>query len=368
MRVLHIFWGLSFGGIETMLVNIANLQVAEGAEVSIIIINEQYEESLLKSIDSKIRLIFLKRKLGSYNPWFIVKLNLALRNIKPDVIHIHRSELYNFIGGRKFKRKVCVTLHDLPIGAIRHSHPLHTLFNKKRPKTHSNVRLIDRILKVFAISQAVKDALMQNYGVDSIVVNNGIATANFKHRRMEKPAKSFKIIQVSRLEHNKKGQDLLIEAAALLKGKVQVDFVGIGSSMDYLKQLAKELKVEEQVRFLGKQPQSYIAEHLRDYDLFVQASRWEGFGLTVAEAMAAKVPVLVSAGQGPAEVTCGNKYGWLFDNGDANNLAQQIDHIYANYDQALVKASDAYKYVIANYDVRITVQKYHKLYIDNNKL
>ena len=67
--------------------------------------------------------------------------------------------------------------------------------------------------------------------------------------------------------------------------------------------LTAELHAETYVRFLGKQTQDYVAAHLTDYDLFVQPSRWEGFGLTVAEAMAAGVPVLVSEGQGPAEVT-----------------------------------------------------------------
>ena len=45
MNVVHIFWGLGFGGIETMLVNIANAQVKSGAKVSIIIINDLCEES-----------------------------------------------------------------------------------------------------------------------------------------------------------------------------------------------------------------------------------------------------------------------------------------------------------------------------------
>ena len=40
MKVTHIFWSLGFGGIETMLVNIANEQAKAGAEVSIIIIND----------------------------------------------------------------------------------------------------------------------------------------------------------------------------------------------------------------------------------------------------------------------------------------------------------------------------------------
>ena len=39
LKVIHIFWGLAFGGIETMLVNIANEQCVAGAEVYVMIIN-----------------------------------------------------------------------------------------------------------------------------------------------------------------------------------------------------------------------------------------------------------------------------------------------------------------------------------------
>ena len=118
-----------------------------------------------------------------------------------------------------------------------------------------------------------------------------------------------RIVMVSKLNHEKKGQDLLIKAAVGLKGLVHVDLIGDGSSREYLQQLIQELYVEELISLLGTKSQPYITAHLADYDLFVQPSRWEGFGLTVAEAMAAKVPVLVSAGQGLAEVTCGDKFG-----------------------------------------------------------
>lgn len=96
--------------------------------------------------------------------------------------------------------------------------------------------------------------------------------------------------------------------------------------------------------------------------MFVQASRWEGFGLTVAEAMSANVPVLVSSGQGPAEVTCGSKFGWIFENGNAEDLATQIDYIRNHYNEALNKAKAALSYVRNTYDVSATAKKYLESY------
>ena len=116
-------------------------------------------------------------------------------------------------------------------------------------------------------------------------------------------------------------------------------------------------------------PQPYIVEHMADYDLLVQPSRWEGFGLTVAEAMAAKVLVSVSEGQGPAEVTCGYFYGWIFENGNANDLAAKIKYIYDNYDEAMDKANSALNYVQNTYDVSVTARKYLDLYkLNQNRL
>lgn len=362
MKVAHIFWGLGFGGIETMLVNIANAQVNEGADVSIIILNDMLEESLVSALDSRVHLYCTKRKLHSINPWFLVRMNWYLYKIQPDAIHLHGGLFYRHIWSRRLSRVASVTLHALPAGPVRRSGASHRLFPILDITTPGNVLYYDLIPKVFAISEAVKDALWENYHIQSTVVCNGILTSKFQSRAAAQPHAPLRIVQVSRLEHDKKGQDLLIEAAARLAGKIDVSFIGEGTSMDYLKKLTREHHAETYVHFLGKKQQDYIATHLQDYDLFVQPSRFEGFGLTVAEAMAANVPVLVSAGQGPAEVTCGDKYGWTFENGCVDSLTDRISYIMEHYDEALNKAQAGRQHVIDTYDVSVTAKRYLQEY------
>ena len=326
-----------------MLVNIANAQAEAGSEVSVLIINELYEQSLVNSLDKRVNLVFLNRKKGAITPWFIVRLNRILERSKPDVIHLHRSDLYHFVWGKKLKSKVCITLHALPKGLVRREGVMHIVWRKikKRSVLYSNVVDMDRIPHVFTISEVVQKTLYDNYGVESTVVCNGIVTSCFVSRPKTMPKGQLRVVMVSRLEHDKKGQDLLIRAAAALQGTVTA---------------------ETYVRFLGKQTQDYVAAHLTDYDLFVQPSRWEGFGLTVAEAMAAGVPVLVSEGQGPAEVTQGSRYGWVFANGDADDLQRQIVFIKENYGEAMTKADEAKDYVRNTYDVSVTARAYLQEY------
>ena len=367
MRVAHIFWSLGYGGIETMLVNIANAQVDMGAEVHIVIINHLMEKSLVDNLDERIHYHCLERTSKSKSLWFFVKLNQLLLKINPDAIHLHRSEFYSILFSKKLKRISCVTLHDLPSGKVRRAMSIARLFPILNFHMAGNVSCINLVPRVFSISNSVQKALFDNYGVKSTVIENGIITKKFQQRDSStiNDNSPLRVICVSRLEHEKKGQDLLIEAAKKLNGKADVSFVGIGNSMESLKDLTHKLNADKYVHFLGKEPQSWIAEHLRDYDLFVQASRWEGFGLTVAEAMAAKLPVLVSSGQGPAEVTENDKFGWVFKNGNSNDLANEIKYIASHYEKALTKADKAVQHVRKNYDVSVTAKSYLEHYLEN---
>lgn len=364
MKITHLYWSLTYGGIETMLINIANAQVYQGEEVSVIIINDLCEDTLIKSLDSRVSFYKLGRKTGSKNISFIIKLNSLLGKLRPDIIHMHSPDIARIILRRKFIQKSCATIHSLPYGPINSSNIFKEIMRKLRgtKRVKSNVECLNKIPYIFSISSAVKQMLIDNYGINSVVVPNGIITKHFTMSNFLIPHTPFRIVMVSRLEHEEKGQDLLIEAAARLKGSITIDFIGVGPSMEYLKELTHNLCADNYIHFLGKQTQDYIASHLANYDMFIQPSRWEGFGLTVAEAMSARVPVLVSSDQGPAEVTCGNKYGWIFKNGDVNDLTNKISYIINHYNEAIQKAESASQYVRDTYDVAVTAQRYIKEY------
>ena len=104
-----------------------------------------------------------------------------------------------------------------------------------------------------------------------------------------------------------------------------------------------------------------IFEHLCEYDLFVQPSINEGFGLTVAEAMAAKVPVLVSENQGPLEIIDNGKYGFSFKNGDSDDCANKImDIIERGFDETMIE--EGYKRVKTLFSIEQTASIYLQEY------
>ena len=86
MKIVHVIYCMGIGGAQTMLVDIMNEQCQKD-EVHLIIINNDYSDSLLKEIDKKVHIHKVDRPKGSKNPYYIIKLNILLLKINPNVIH-----------------------------------------------------------------------------------------------------------------------------------------------------------------------------------------------------------------------------------------------------------------------------------------
>lgn len=321
-----------------MLIDIVNEQV-KTEEVVVIVINASSQSFLLEQINKRVQLILLQRQPGSRSLLPVIRLNCLLFKLHPDVIHIHNSTLPAILLPC-FYKKMFYTIHALNVP--------HKYLNRAKC--------------LFAISEAVKADMEKRVACPIVVIPNGIVVEKVGQRLQYEDSKAFKIVQVARLDAKIKGQDILIKAIALLYEKgldsIYVDFIGEGNSEEELKALSDSLHVGDRVRFLSLRGRSYIYEHLKDYDLMCHPARYEGFGLTVAEAMAAKLPVLVSNEGGPYEIIGKGKYGYAFKMEDVDDCAKQIEYIYKNYASALQKTDAAYQHVVENYSVAKMVQCY----------
>lgn len=335
---------MGIGGAETMLVDIANEQSLVD-DVTIVIINEHYDKALLEKLSERVKVVRLGRKPGNKNPWYIVKLNYIIGKLKPDVIHAHQSNVLKMLLP-SFLSKTCRTVHDLHINL-------------------SSVRKVKHI----AISDAVgKDIASRYPEAKVVVVPNGINCDSITGKRYHgKQSKTLRIVQVARLDHLKKGQDLLLKALAILKQKgitdIIVDFIGEGDSENFLHAMASELGIESQVRFLGLRDRSYIYSHLADYDIMCHPARYEGFGLVIAEGIVAGLPVIVSDSGGPAEIIEHGRYGLMFKHGDAESLAGVMLNAYDNYDDLRQNTEIARRHVVDHYTIRAMVKEYRNCYI-----
>lgn len=344
MKVLHLLWNLGTGGIETMLVDIVNRQVASPdiEMVSIIVVNDIAQQSIVSKIDKRVEVFACNRKKGSRSLWPIIKLNKYLYALKPDVIHFHAPGIKRMV---MYPAKKVLTIHT-------------TGYKSQVGKGFD---------ALYAISNAVREEWL-DMGTASVVVQNGIPCEDIAVKTQYWNGDgNFHIIQVSRISLYHKGQDLLVKAVKALekplREKVHITFVGEGEDMPQLQEVVRECRLENNVEFLGLKDRIWVYPHLKDYDLFVQPSLFEGFGLTVAEACAAGLPVLVSENEGPLEIICNGKYGATFKNKDINNLTEKLTWILqGGYDELVMKAKESRQHVLKTYDVSGTASQYVEEY------
>ena len=219
MKIVHCIFSFNTGGAETMLVDILNEQVKTHS-VYLIIVNDSVTESLLGCIDDRVRVILVKRKNNIFTNLYFLKFNFVLSIIKPDVVHVHNAALTRAIF-RPLSRALFLTVHDLNI-------PLEYL---------------SRDVIVIAISDSVAHDIRNRCNCQVYTIPNGIALHSIYRRALKGYDKNrtFRVVQVARLDFEKKGQDILIKALAILKNRgivnIVVDFIGEGSDFDKLQDL-----------------------------------------------------------------------------------------------------------------------------------
>jgi glycosyltransferase involved in cell wall biosynthesis len=351
MKIAHVIFSFTMGGAETMLVDIMNEQ-AKYANIHLIVVNDNVDDALLGKIGKDIKVHLVLRKEGSRNPVPILVLNGILFRNQFETIHCHNEELVRAIF---FTRKrTALTIHGLG----------------------QSVKGLGLYGKMFSISKSVQRDVHKRCGLRSTVIYNGIFCDRVKQRVRARvsPDQCFRLVQVGRLQHEQKGQHILLQALDILGRlygitKVTVDFIGEGTSLDQLSQMAKRMNLSERVRFLGLMDRASVYLQLCEYHALVQPSISEGFGLTVVEGMAARIPVIVSDMDGPMEIIDGGRFGLHFKVGDASDCARVIKILLNDYNTEQVDklVQGAWKKANEDFDMKVTARRYYSEYMLTNR-
>ncbi|WP_413295530.1 glycosyltransferase [Synechococcus sp. MIT S9452] len=166
------------------------------------------------------------------------------------------------------------------------------------------------------------------------------------------PATPPRVVMTARLEVHK-DQPTLIRAASILKSQgtpVEVWLIGEGSRRPELEQLINQLELNDYVKLLGSRRD--VADLLSQCDVFAfQALKDEGFGIALAEAMAAKVPIVATDVGACREVLLGNTCGLLVKERDPSAMAKGILHVLSNKTETQQRVKAAYERAISKFSV-----------------
>jgi glycosyltransferase involved in cell wall biosynthesis len=219
----------------------------------------------------------------------------------------------------------------LPVISIHHA-----FGDYKRRSRRLFANLFKHRLFLIGVSNAVRDDMrrqLQQWPAERITtLYNRIdvdAAMQGLHDRLEArnrlglPEQAWIVGNVGRL-HPDKDQTTLLRGFAQALPKLPADsllaIMGAGPLEQRLKDLAKELRIDASVRFLGKVPEA--RRYFKAFDVFALTSDHEPFGMVLLEAMVAGVPLICSDCGGGREVV--GDTGQLFPLGDAGALAQAL--------------------------------------------
>ncbi|WP_084126829.1 glycosyltransferase [Demequina sp. NBRC 110054] len=180
---------------------------------------------------------------------------------------------------------------------------------------------------VLAVSPSLADHVRDRLasGTKVLFSKNPVRDLHAPERREREDDARFTFVCVARLAPQK-GHDVLLRAFALAADELdgaRLVLIGSGPLADELKALARELGIEEAVEFKG-----YVSEPaplLADADCFVLASRWEGFGVALVEALQFGLPLLATDCEfGPADIVTDAELGELVPSEDPEALADGL--------------------------------------------
>jgi glycosyltransferase involved in cell wall biosynthesis len=164
---------------------------------------------------------------------------------------------------------------------------------------------------------------------------------------------------LGRLTHQK-GYDVLLQAIAMLnREQVHLLIAGIGEEETNLQRQAAALSISSQVHLLGYR--SDVPAILKNLDLYVQPSRYEGMSLAILQAMAATCPVVATAVDGALEQIVDGEHGWLVPAEDPQALASAISAALADPAEAHRRGLNAAERVLAEFNETKMIETYEQI-------
>lgn len=219
--------------------------------------------------------------------------------------------------------------------------------------------------RIICQSQDMQNDLISAFGITpekTSVINNPV-DIDWIGRRLEKEEQEspglegrVKLLAVGKLMPQK-GFDLLLRAFSLIEDtRFFLTIIGEGPERENLALLAQDLGIADRIRLAGFTANPYPA--MRDADLFILSSRYEGFPNVVLESNACGTPVVAfDCPGGVAEIIRNDFNGWLVKPADIKGLANTI--VEATGKPLNRDAISAY--IHQEYGVRKIVSRYEKV-------
>lgn len=328
--IMFFLYSLAGGGAERTVVNILNNLNRQKFKPILVLVTRK-NTAYIDLLPDDIEVISLNTRKLRYS---LLKLRKCIIDKNPDLLFSTLNPnniilaLANVLSFKMIPHVMREANNRTESGNVTKMNKLITFF------TYNYLSKI-----IVALSVGVKDDLAENFKIKNNkieVIYNPIEVANIKKNcnelvnDMQIDRNKKTIIAVGRLVEQKDFGTLITAFSEVCKTiKSKLIILGKGPLEKELKDLANQLDIGNKVEFLGFKKNPY--KYMKQADIFVLSSRWEGFGHVIVEAMACGTPVIATdCKSGPKEIIGDDEYGMLVPIQNSEALAKAIIYLLNN--------------------------------------
>lgn len=346
------------------------------ADYFITLSNKLSEENKVVVIAGKIRdtdiklktdIIVLKWPSQRPNSWkdfrFLYKL---VRTYKPDVM----LSVFSFVNPFLI---VGWLLHvNVRVAWIR---TLSTQYSQKKHKVSRKSLVYSLATDIITNSNTTKRDVADFFKIPPskiTVLPNSVK--DYSDSLREIVVEKNKLLYVGRL-HPSKGVDVLINAFSQILKKfpdLHLNIIGQGEILNDLIELTDVLGISKNVTFLGEKNKETVLKAYKKSYCTIVPSHSEAFGFTVIEAMSVSTCVIGANNTGIKEIILHEETGLLFETGNSDDLAQQLERILVDENFRNELSSKGYQRFTSCYENSIAINRdvefFKKLITDVSEL
>jgi len=302
-----------------------------------------------KGFGSLSKIVYLKA---------LPELRKLINSIQPDILHSHIASSYGLLGALTNFRPYIVSVWGFDVYTFPNVSFIHKNVLRWVLKKADVVLSTSKVMAYETRKYSLKEVFVTPFGID---------TAKFKPIS-QKEDESTTIGTIKGLE-DQYGIEYLLKAYAILrerhpKEKMKLLIVGGGSKANYLRHLAKDLRIEDTTVFTGNIPYEKVIDYHNKLDIYIAVSinDNESFGVSILEASACEKPVIVSSVGGLNEVVMEGITGLVVPPKDEIATANAIEKFILDANLRKKMGQAGRRFVQENYELDKNVQSMIQIY------
>lgn len=294
-----------------------------------------------------------------YYLFLFPKLIYTIFKFKPNVIHSHYASSYGLLGALTFFKPLIVSAWGSDVMAFPKKNNLQKLILKF---------VLYRANKICVTSKVLEKEISIYTKKPVYVIPFGINLNTFFAFKQPKINNEFTFGCVKYLEKIYNIDKVILAFNLLVKkypsADLKLKIVGNGNEKENLISLIDIHNLQTKVTLLGEVPHSQVPYQLNTLDVLVNVSEIESFGVSVAEAMACKIPVIVSNIEGFKDLIPDKGVGLITTSTNVDSVYKAMQSYYLNYELRNDAANNAYRHITQKFNWVLNLRQMEKLYLE----